>query len=348
MPRTVLPATPPPSRYSRQELFPAIGREGQRRLGGARVAVVGCGATGSAVAELRARAGVGYLRIVDRDVVEWTNLQRQVLFTEEDARESVPKAAAAEAQLRRVNSDIRVEGVVADLDARSADRLLDNLDLVCDGSDNFETRYLINDHCVRENRPWVYCGAVASYGMVMPVRPGVTACFRCIFSQPPPAGTAATCDTAGVLGPAVTAAASLAAVAALKLLLDALPEAEYGITHLDVWETGHEFVRARRRADCPCCAGREFPWLRAGTGSMATSLCVRNAVQVSPAEPAALSLPHLAVRLAPVAEVKLTPYLLKARVPEHELTLFPDGRALVHGTDDETAARSLYARYVGS
>jgi molybdopterin/thiamine biosynthesis adenylyltransferase len=336
-------------RYSRQLVFPAIGVDGQARLLQSRVVIVGCGATGGAIAGLLARAGIGWLRVVDRDFVEWSNLQRQTLFEEADAEESLPKAVAAEARLRRINSEIEVEGRVADLSPATVDDLLDAADLVMDGTDNLEARYLINDACVRDGRPWVYSGAVASYGMVMPIRPGVTACFRCLFPEPARGGLA-TCDTAGVLGPAITAVASLAAAEALKILLGHDQSLTPGVTHLDVWENSHTVTRVRRRASepvCPCCVRREFPYLEAAAGSHSVALCGRDAVQVSPSRPAALDLEELAARLALLGDVRRTPHLLKARIEGREITLFPDGRAIIYGIGDPALARSFYARYVG-
>ena len=335
-------------RYARQTILPQIGEEGQHRLLASTVAIIGCGATGTVIANHLARAGVGTLRVVDRDWVEWNNLQRQLLFDESDARDGVPKAVAAERRLRAVNSEIRIDGVVADLNAGNVEELIGDCDLVMDGTDNFEARYVVNDACVKLGKPWVYTGAVATYGMTLLIRPGVTPCLRCTFPDPPPAGTSATCDTTGVLGPAVSVIASYAATEAMKWLVGATDAVAGELVQLDVWElTWHRF-KIGRVQECPCCALREFPFLEPASGSYATSLCGRNAVQISLSRPAQLDLPQLAERLRPFGVVTVNPFLLKAQIGEHQLTIFPDGRTIVQGTTDPALARSLYARYVGA
>lgn len=338
------------SRYSRQMLFPPIGEAGQARLLGSRVVIVGCGATGSMASNLLARAGIGHLRIVDRDVVEWTNLQRQVLFEESDAREGIPKAVAAAQRLRAINSEIEIEGVTEDLRAANAGVLLEGADLVIDGTDNFETRYLINDLCVRDGRSWVYSGIVSTYGMCLPVQPGVTACFQCLFPEPPPPGAAATCDVAGVLGPAVGTVASLAVMEGIKLLVGATSAVAAGAIQVDLWDNVYALLPVRRRTageGCACCVQRHFRFLEASASTQATALCGRDAVQVTPPRPLPYSLEELARRLKGVVDVRHNAYVLRARIGDCELTLFPGGRAIIHGTDDEAAARALYARYVG-
>lgn len=309
--------------------------------------LVGCGATGTVLANHLARAGVGRLVLLDRDIVEITNLQRQLLYDEEDARGGVPKAVAAARRLSAVNSEIVIEPRVADFHAGNAEALLEGADLVLDGTDNFETRYVLNDACVKHGRPWVYCGAVSTYGMTMLVRPGDTPCLRCLFPEPPPPGSAATCDTAGVLGPAVGVVASLAAVEALRCLVGAPPPEGGGLLHVDAWDLEWHRFQVSRKEDCPCCARREFPYLEVAAAGQATALCGRNAVQVTPARAAELDLAAVAERLRPLGETQVTPFLLRFRAGEQLLTLFPDGRAIVQGTDDPAAARSLYARYVG-
>ncbi|MFN3650455.1 MAG: ThiF family adenylyltransferase [Armatimonadota bacterium] len=335
-------------RYARQTVLPAIGREGQERLLAARVAVIGCGATGTVIANHLARAGVGYLRIVDRDWVELNNLQRQLLYDEDDVRAARPKAAAAEAHLRRVNSSIQVEGVVQDVNASTVEELIDNCDLVMDGTDNFETRYVVNDACVELGKPWVYCGAVSTYGMTLLVRPGDSPCLRCLFPEPPPAGSAATCDTAGVLGPAVSVVASHAATEALKWLVGAHDALAEGLLHVDVWDLSWRLFEVQRKDDCPCCARGEFPFLQVDAVSHATALCGRGAVQITPARRVKLDLEALGARLRPVGPTTVTPHLLKLEVEPFEITVFPDGRAVIEGTAEEAEARSLYARYVGT
>lgn len=341
------PGGTPGNRYARQTVLPVIGEAGQRRLLGSRVAVIGCGATGTVIANHLARAGVGSLRIVDRDWVEWNNLQRQLLFDEEDARSGTPKAVAAERRLRAVNSEIEIRSVISDVNAANVEALIGDCDLVMDGTDNFETRYIVNDACVKLGKPWVYTGAVATYGMSLLIRPGETACLRCAFPEPPPPGTSATCDTAGVLGPAVSVVASLSAAEAIKWLVGDREALSGSLVHVDVWDLSWHVFRIERRSDCPCCVERQFPYLEASGGSHATSLCGRNAIQITPAGSGRLDLPQLGERLRSAGEVTMNPFLLKLDLGEQQLTVFGDGRAIVHGTTDEALARSLYARYVG-
>lgn len=335
------------TRYARQTILPGIGEEGQRRLLASRLAILGCGATGTVLANHLARAGVGFLRIVDRDWVEWNNLQRQLLFEEADARNATPKALAAEARLRAVNSRIQVEGRVTDVNAANVEDLVSDCHLVLDGTDNFETRYTLNDACVKLGKPWVYTGVVATHGMALLVRPGETPCLRCIFPDPPPAGTAATCDTAGVLGPAVSVIASYSATEAIKWLVGAGEALAPGLVQLDVWDLSFRVFKLQRQEDCPCCGLRQFPFLEVAASSHATSLCGRNAIQISLTRPEKLDLAALAERLRTAGEVTVNSFLLKFRTGEYLLTVFPDGRTIVQGTTDEAVARSLYSRYVG-
>ncbi len=335
------------ARYRRQMLFPALGERGQYCLLAARVAIVGCGATGSVIANHLARAGVGYLRIVDRDFVELNNLHRQALFDEEDVVQALPKAVAAARKLRRINSQITVEDVVADVSPGNVLGLIRDVDLVMDGTDNMETRYLLNDACLRLQKPWIYTGAVASYGMTMTIVPHETACLRCVMPEPPAPGTLATCDTAGVLGPAVTVVASIAAGEALKWLAG-MGEAHRGLLYFDLME--HRLERLAVGApqpDCPACGRGEYAFLNAQMGTQSVVLCGREAVQVSAAGVPSLDLERLARTLEGVGRVRVTPYLLQAEVDGRQLTVFPDGRAIIQGTDDPAVARALYARYVG-
>lgn len=340
-------------------LLPGIGEEGQRRLLASRVTLVGCGATGCVLAAHLARAGVGFLRVVDRDVVEWSNLQRQLLYEEADAATGTPKALAAAAHLQAANSSIAVEPVVADAVASNVEALLQGAHLVVDGTDNLETRYLLNDACVQRRLPWLYTGAVGTSGMTMLIRPGTTACLRCLFPEPAPPGSLPTCESAGVLGPALAVTASLAATEALKYLAGAVRQLLDALLSVEAWEGELHRVAVRRKEDCPCCVRGEFPYLRQeDTALPATVLCGRGAVQITPARPLAVSLPELAARLAPLGQVELTPHLLRFRPaagpsesaaerPPH-FTLFRDGRAIVHGVTDTSRARALYARYVGT
>ncbi len=332
------------SRYSRQIRFAPFGQEGQRRLRSARVAIAGCGALGSAQAELLARAGVGSLRLIDRDFVEWSNLQRQFLFTESDAREALPKAAAAARRLREINQEVALEPVVADLTPANAAELFEHADLILDGCDNFETRYLINDAAVRAGVPWIYGAAVGSYGLTLPVVPERTACFRCVYPEPP-AGAQPTCETAGVLGPATAAVAALQTAAALKILAGAPLEAR--LTTIDVWSGEiRQIGPPARDPGCPCCARREFVYLD-GSRRAPVSLCGRNAVQIHEhARP--VDLKNLAARLGAIAPVRANEFALRVAIEPYEMTVFPDGRAIIKGTTDIGLARSLYARYIGA
>jgi adenylyltransferase/sulfurtransferase len=330
-------------RYSRQILFPGIGYEGQRKLLDARVAIVGCGALGTFQAAALARAGVGFLRIIDRDSVELSNLQRQWLFDESDAREGAPKAMAAARQLRRMNSEIEVEEAVADLTAGNIDDLLSDVSVILDGTDNFETRYLVNDYCVKHERPWIYGAAVGSYGLMMPVVPSRTACLKCIYPEPPK-GVQPTCETAGVLGAVTAAVAALQVSAAMKLLCGQEPARK--ITTVDVWTCEiRQIAQPEPDPECQACGRREFAELEA-RARIPVSLCGRNAVQLHElARP--MDLRELATRLGPLGPVRYNDFALRFETPPYELTVFPDGRVIVKGTTDIGVARSVYARYLG-
>jgi adenylyltransferase/sulfurtransferase len=339
----------PLARYARQIVFPGIGEDGQRRLQSSRVAIVGCGALGTVLANVLARAGVGFLRIVDRDYVELTNLQRQVLFDEQDARDGVPKATAAVEKLQRVNAEVAYDAVVADFNPENAERIVGDVDLALDGTDNLDTRYVLNDACVKLGKPWVYVAAVASYGVLMPIVPGQTACLRCIFPEQPAAGSVDTCDTAGVLGPLPGIVASFAATEALKLLVGAHEQLSLGLTWIDCWyNTFNRTPIETPVPDCPTCQQRQFDYLDRPTWKQAATLCGRDAVQVRPPAPVEMNLSALAARLAPLGEVRQGPHLVRFVAPPHELTIFQDGRAIVKGTSELAVARSLYARYVGT
>lgn len=336
------------SRYARQVILPQIGPEGQERLQAASVAVVGCGALGSVITDGLVRAGVGALRIIDRDVLELHNLQRQVLFDEEDVAQGLPKAIAAARKLARINGEVRLEPVVADLSPRNAEQLLAGMDLVLDGTDNFETRFLVNDVCVRHRIPWVYGAVISTYGMTMTILPGQTPCFRCLLLQMPPPGSVPTCDTAGVLGAAAHVIASLEIVQALKVLtgqVDSPPR----LIFVDVWDNVWEAVPARKGKDrCPVCDEGRFDFLAAREGHRVVELCGQDAFQITPRGDGAVALDVLAERLRPIGEVLQNEYLLRFRAAPYELTVFADGRTLVKGARDEGEARGVYARYIGS
>jgi adenylyltransferase/sulfurtransferase len=332
-------------RYSRQILFPGIGERGQESLLRSHAAVVGCGALGSFHAAALARAGVGRLTIIDRDYVEPANLHRQWLFEESDAAQALPKAVAAQRRLACVNSAVQVHGMVVDLTAGNVSELLGDADVILDGTDNFDARYLLNDFAVSRGIPWIYGAAVGSYGLAMPVIPGRTACLRCVYPDPP-AGAQPTCETAGVLNAIVSAVASLQVADALKILCGCAAQVKPRITTLDVWYGGIRQIDAPERdPECPTCGRREFPYLDESRRPPVT-LCGRNAVQVHERR-CSLDLAELAARLAPLGEVRANEFALRFLVAPYELTIFPDGRAIVKGTADEGVARSLYARYIG-
>jgi molybdopterin-synthase adenylyltransferase len=332
-------------RYSRQILFPGIGERGQAALLRAHAVISGCGALGSFHAAALARAGVGAITIIDRDYVEPSNLHRQWLFEESDAAEALPKAAAAERRLARINSGVRVRGIVADLTASNVQELLGEADVILDGTDNFETRYLINDFAVSRGIPWIYGAAVGSYGLTMPVLPGRSACLRCVYPEPP-GGAQPTCETAGVLNTIVSVVASVQVADAMRILVNAANLVPSRITMIDVWGGGIRQIDAPARdPDCPTCGRREFPYLEEGR-RQPVSLCGRNAVQISECG-RAVDLLELKARLEPLGEVRANEFALRFLAPPYEMTVFADGRAIVKGTSDTGLARSLYARYVG-
>ncbi len=343
------------NRYHRQELLEQIGPAGQRRIGASRVLLVGCGALGSTIAELLVRGGAGFIRIADRDIVELTNLQRQVLFDEEDVRRELPKAVAAAQHLRRANSQVTIDPRPVDVHAGNiAELAAPSVDLIVDGTDNAETRYLLNDFAVAHGIPWVYGACVGTEGRVMAIVPGRTACLRCVFPRPPAPGSLATCDTAGVLGPAASMVAAVQSAQALKVLSGNIDAVSGGLLSFDLWAERYAMIctDSARQADCPCCGQRQFEFLESPHAGRAASLCGRNAVQVH-ARPdgGRLDLNLAASRLAAGGDVERNPYFVRCRLREHEglsLTVFPDGRVIVQGTADAARARSMVSRYVGS
>jgi len=338
------------ARYARQMLVPGIGEVGQRKIGASSVAVVGCGALGCVSSTLLARAGVGFLRIIDRDFVDLSNLQRQILFDEEDVRSMTPKAVAAQQRLSKANPTIRIEGVVSDLAPENAVELLGGFSLILDGTDNFETRFLINDISVRHDIPWIYTACLASYGLTMNIIPGETACLRCLMETAPPPGSVPTCDTAGVLGPIVTIIAGIQAAEALKYLSGNRDAMSGDLLSVDAWSgavTRVSVPRGGGRRRCATCDGLEFSSL-SGRGSRSTTLCGRNAVQVRPESPVRLDLAELGARLSGAFPVESSPYLLRFTVDDVQISVFADGRAIITGTEDPVTARGIYARYVGT
>ncbi len=338
-------------RYSRQVRFPQLGEEGQRALLGSRVALCGCGALGTVLANHLARAGVGSIRVIDRDFIETHNLQRQILFDEQDVADNLPKAEAAARKMRAINSSIRVEPVVTDLDHTNILDLVGDADLILDGTDNFETRYLINDAAVKLGKPWIYGGVIGSEGQTMTIIPGKTPCLRCLIETAPPPGMTPTCETAGVLGPAVAVIASFEAIEAIKLLAGRLEALNDHLIMVDVWDWSFRQLKVANllgKVDCPCCRHRKFEWLDGTMGSHTTTLCGRNAVQVAARRPEPLDFVDMARRLAALGEVRHNAFMLRFATEGYEFTVFPDGRAIIKGTNDIARARSLYAQFVGS
>lgn len=335
-------------RYSRQILFSEIGKTGQEKLLNSRVLLVGCGALGASHAEILARAGVGFLRIVDRDFVEFTNLQRQTLFSENDAKERLPKAIAAKNRLTEINSEIGTEAIVADINRSNVESFIKDCDLILDGTDNFQTRYLVNDACVKLNKTWIYGAAVSSYGVTMTIIPNETPCLRCIFEEMPSAGSSPTCDTAGVIQPIIASVSAIQTTEALKILTGKIEKLHKSLIQIDVWQNDWRKIKlGQPNTDCECCAKRNFEFLEAESAEFSAVLCGRDAVQISPPKAAQIDLQNLAEKLKNLGDVKQNEYLVRFSSGETEITVFRDARAIIRGTDDVAAARSLYAKYIG-
>jgi adenylyltransferase/sulfurtransferase len=337
-------------RYSRQILFDGIGEAGQTRLFASRAVIIGCGALGAVQAETLARAGVGHLVLVDRDFVEESNLQRQIMFEEADARQRLPKAVAAARRLARVNSDIQVTPLVTDVNYENIEELIAGADVVLDGTDNFETRYLINDACVKNDIAWVYGAAVGSYGLTMTVLPRKTPCLRCVLEEMPEPGSGPTCDTAGVLMPIISVIASIQAAEALKILTGQKEKLHNSLIRVDVWDfelSRTSLANFTGQDDCPVCAQNEFEFLRGAGRQVAVSLCGRNAVQIARTSASQVDFKSLADRLRPLGEVVFNDFLLRFRVEGYDITVFRDARSIIKGTNDINIARGLYARYIG-
>jgi len=334
------------AKYSRQILFGPIGTEGQQKIRAAGAVIIGCGALGTAHAGALTRAGIGRLRIVDRDFVEESNLQRQILFDEADALDNLPKAIAAQRKLRSINSEVEVDPVIADIDPRNIESLIGGFNVVLDGTDNFETRYLLNDAAVKLGIPWIYGAAVASSAMTMTIIPGRTPCLACLFPASP-SGTHDTCDTVGVIAPAIAWASAVQVTEAIKIVLGR-PDLLHGsLLSYDVWENRYQRLKPNREPNCPVCVQRKFTYLE-GHVSISSTLCGRDAVQIRPPETRELDLDLMKARLEAFGEVHGNPYLLKCMIDKCELTIFRDGRAVIRGTQDPAVARTLYAKYVGS
>ncbi len=341
------------SRYSRQILFEHIGTAGQAKLAKSRVVLVGCGALGTVLANTLVRAGVGFLRICDRDFIERDNLQRQVLFDEDDIAANLPKAEAAARKLARINSDVTVEACVVDVNHENIERLAGGVELLLDGTDNFEARFLMNDLAVKTERPWIYGAVVGATGLCMPIIPHETPCLRCVFEEAPPPEMNPTCDTAGVLSSAVNIVASFQATEAIKLLTGQRDQLNRHLMNIDAWSgrvVNLNVQSSLEKGDCPCCKQRDFAYLDGRMAATTTTLCGRGAVQVSAPGDIRLDFAAIARKLEPVAEgdVRHNKFMLKARVGGFDVALFPDGRAIIKGTEDADTARSLYAKYIGA
>jgi molybdopterin-synthase adenylyltransferase len=335
-------------RYARQVIFAGIGHEGQERLSNGRVTILGIGALGTHVADSLVRSGVGFVRLVDRDVPDLSNLQRQVLFDSDDVEGGLPKAVVAANRLGRINPDVEIEPVVADVNQFNIEGLITDVDLVIDGSDNFELRYLLNDAAIKHGKPWSYGGAISGHGMSMTIRPGDTPCLRCIFPDPPMPGEAPTCDTAGVLAPVVAIVAAIQTAEALKWLSGNREQVSRKMTMVDVWDLGFRQVELDGpEPDCPACGQRVFVFLDRDAPRQTTELCGADAIQVSIYPPAEISFEALADRLRTAGTVDYNRYLLRFQTNGYMLTVFPDGRAIVKGTVDPAEARSVYSRFVG-
>ncbi len=336
-------------RYSRQILFPGIGKEGQEKLLASRVVVVGCGALGASHAEMLSRAGVGHLKIVDRDFVEFTNLQRQTLFKESDAAERLPKAIAAKIRIGEINSEIEVEAIVADVNRSNVEQIIADADLVLDGTDNFQIRYLLNDACIKLGKTWIYGAAVSSYGTTMTIIPGETPCLRCIFEDMPDAGSSPTCDTAGVIMPIIASISAVQVAEAIKLLAGDRDSLHGSLMQIDVWQNDWRKIKlSTPNSDCPACGIHRYDFLDAESPEFSAVLCGRNAVQIAPPDATTIDLKLFSEKLAHLGDVKQNEYLVRFTAGENEITVFRDGRAIIKGTDEIAVARSLYARYVGA
>lgn len=339
-----------PERYTKQILFTEIGAAGQRALAGQCAVIVGCGALGSTIANSVVRSGVGRVKIVDRDFVELSNLQRQILFDEDDVRNEIPKAIAAKRRLQKINSGVEIDAVVSDLDRSNVDELIKGADIVLDGLDNFETRFILNDYCVREGIPWVYGACVGSAGLSMNIIPKVTPCLRCIFDAPPPPGLSPTCDTDGIIAPIVNIVASIQVAEALKVLVGDLDAANKYLIRIDVWNGKYDKINVQNagvNTGCPACKEGVYEFLLEGGGPLATTLCGRHAVQIKRRGGGMADFGDIAQRLRSVGDVHYNDFMLKFKIDGYEITLFDDRRAIILGTSDKVTAKNLYSRYIG-
>jgi adenylyltransferase/sulfurtransferase len=339
------------SRYIRQSQFAELGEQGQRQLEQSAALVCGCGALGSVIASTLVRAGVGHVRLVDRDFLELNNLQRQVLYDEADVQSGLPKAILAQRKLQQINSQVIVEAIVADVDYRNIESLVDGMQVIVDGTDNFETRFLLNDTSLAHRIPWIYGGCIGSEGQTMTIVPGQTACLRCLMRESPPPGTTPTCDTAGILGPVVNVIGSYQACEAIKILSGNVAAVNHALYVFEMWDNRMRQISLaslREARDCPACTGGEYPWLQGARGSQSAVLCGRNAVQLRFPVTSKTDLDQLANKLSSVGTVTHNPFLLRLEVDDYRITVFADGRAIIGGTDDVAEAKSVHARYIGT
>jgi len=335
-------------RYTRQVILPEIGIEGQLRLSASKISLVGCGATGTNISNLLVRAGIGNFSIIDRDFVELTNLQRQIIFDEDDLQ--MPKALAVVKKLKTINSEVRLNPIVKDLNSTNAEDLLSGSDLVLDGTDNMETRFLINDVCVKHGIPWIYCGAVGTYGMAMAIIPSTTPCFRCFLPNVPPSGALQTCDVAGVLNTVPSIMAAIAATEAIKIVLERKADICTNLIVYDAWNQEQQKITVPKNPFCKCCSKFEFEFLEATKGDLITALCGRDAIQIVPRRESDIKLEQMTYRLDKIGKVKCNEYVLIFKDSEtgYEITLFRDGRAIIKGTRDIDIAKSVYSRFIGT
>ncbi len=337
-------------RYSRQILLQHIGVERQKELMKSRAVVVGCGALGSVSTSYLTRAGIGHLTVIDRDFIEEDNLQRQILFDENDIKQNLPKAVAAQRKLQNINSKIKIEGIVADINYANIEDLTRGANIILDGTDNFETRFLINDNCVKNNIPWIYGACIGSKGLTMNIIPSKTPCLRCVFENLPQMGTFPTCDTAGVIGPIAGVIASIQATEAIKILTKDYASANKTLLEIDVWDTRFKqlnIANLKSSGDCPTCKSHNYEFLNAKDGVITTLLCGKNAVPVMYRNVGSVDLGQLAQRLSPTVDVSYNDFMLKFKDKDFEFTVFPDGRAIISGTNDSIKAKSLYSKYLG-
>ncbi len=336
-------------RYSRQILFQHIDGNRQKKLINSTVLLIGCGALGTVSSSYLVRAGIGKLRIIDRDFIEENNLQRQILFDEDDISENLPKAIAAQKKLQRINSNVKVEGIVTDINYSNIDELTKDVDIIIDGTDNFETRFLVNDFCVKNNIPWVYGACIGSRGVVMNIIPSMTPCLRCVFESMPQMGSFPTCDTAGVIGPIAGIIASFQVTEAIKILTGNYASINKKLLEIDVWQTNFRQIDIsglRDTNNCPTCKLHNYEFLEAEAGIMTTLLCGKNAIQVMSQNIGNIDLRHLEQRLGSIANVSCNDFMLKFKIKDHSFTVFTDGRAIITGTADSSTAKSLYSKYL--